>query len=382
MPNLSTSYRQFVAAARASTLQLTRRALAELATEYARLMAVLVEEAERATPQRSDRLIQRSRAANQALARVRSRILALETDAERAARIMGDGHSQAVELAARDFSAGTRAGRGVAVSASFESVPERAVEALLKRRQLAHSYGLASYSQLFRSVGDSATEGVLESIDRQLVQGVARGADSRTVAREIARELTDGKPGLRRAVERLSPSLRRTGATLSGRGAAVALESDELAAAKELLTRARRIARSEILGAQLEADRLAQHLSPVVRATRWRLSGNHPPSGCECEVFARTDLYGLGTGVFPTNALPSRPHPNCGCSLEAVTRGPSEWDAPKPVADRPAELAAYPFERRADGQPYTDAHRDRIRSSVNAALRLAVEVPAGPVPVQ
>ena len=385
MPNLSTSYRQLVAAARASTLQLTRRALAELATEYARLVAVLIEEAERASPLRQDRLMQRSRAAGQALDRLRSRILALESDAERAARIMGDGHAAAVELAVADFSTGARAGRGVTVSASFDTVPERAVEALMRRRQLAQQAGLSSYSALFRSVADGATSGVLESIDRQLVQGVARGADSRTVARAIARELTDGKPGLRRAVERLSPSLRRTGATLTGPGEALSFETDELAEARGLLIRSRRIARSEILGAQLEADRLAQHLSPVVRATRWQLSGNHPPSGCECEVFARTDLYELGTGVFPTNAVPSRPHPNCGCVLVAVTRGPSEWDAPKPAAGRPAELVDYPFAHRTDGRPYTNAHRSRIRSSVNAALARAVEpteVPAGPVLVQ
>lgn len=371
MPDLQTTYRDVVAEARASTLALTRRSLAELEAAYARLVAVLVEEAARATPEQADRLVQRSRAAQAALARVASRILALETDAERAARIMGDGHSRAVEVAVADY------GRGVTVAASFDTVPERAVEALVRRRQIARAYGLTSYSDLFRSVARDASAGVLESLDRALVQGVARGSDSRTVARAIASLLTDGDPRLRKAVEALAPSLRRSGRVLSGAGEA-RVDTDDLKDARQLLIRSRRVARSELLSAQLEADRLAQHLSPVVRATRWQLSGAHPASGCECEIFARVDLYGLGAGVFPTNAVPSRPHANCACVLSAVTRGPAEWDRPKPSAASPAALEAYPFERRPSGLPYTDRHRARVRSSVNGALARAVEAVSTP----
>ena len=374
MPDLQTSYRAVVAAARAEVLTLTRASLRSLALDYAVLLASVIEEAERSSGTQSERLTRRSAAVRAALDRVAQRIEGLETDARRAARIMGDGHTEAVRLAIAE------AAPSYTLTTSFETVPERAVEALLKRRQVALGRGLDSYSRIFKSVAQDASQGVLESIDSALVRGVARGADTRTVAREIAARLSEGDPALRAAVETLSKSLKRSGRTLSSYADAAADLDDDLRRARALLSRARRIARTEILSAQLEADALAQHLSPVVRATRWQLSGAHPESGCECEIYARTDLYELGEGVFPTNAIPSRPHPHCSCVLTSQTRGPDEWGRPKPAANRAAELAAYPFEVRPNGQAYTDAHRARVTASVNAQLAAALRPVRQPVP--
>jgi len=382
MPDVGPTYRRLVAEARAQTLALTRRSLADLDRYVASLLAALVEEADRASGANAERLAARSRAMRAFLGRVRARIEALEGDAREAAQIMGEGHATAVRTVA------DAAGRQIIVESMFETVPERAVEALLKRRQLAIGEGLSSYAQLFRSVAASATEGVLEEIDGALVRGVARGADSRTVALQIAEALTDGRPDLRAAVERLAPSLRRSGRTLSGRGERV-IEAEDLQEARELLVRSRRIARTELLDAARAGDAEAAHLSPIVAALRWTLSGNHPPTGCECELFARVDLYGMGEGVFPTNAYPTGPHPHCGCYSRAVTRGPDEWDLPKPPASAPATLDAYPFETRSrtddgPGLAYTEAHKARVLRSANAQLRLAlrdvsVETPrAGP----
>lgn len=366
MPDLQTDYRAVVAAARDTTAALTRRSLAELRLAYARLLAAVVEEAARASGANAERLTQRSRAVRAALAAVEARIVALETDARRGARVMGDGHSEAIRLVVAEVAP------SYAVAASFETVPERAVEALLRRRQVALGLEVPSYSSLFKSVAQSASAGVLEELDGVLLRGVGRGADTRTVALQIAEALTEGDPALRTAVERLAPSLRRSGATLTGAGEARAVAED-LGEARQLLIRARRLARTEVLSVAMEADRLGQHESPVVRATRWQLSGAHPPgSGCECEVFARMDLYRFGTGVFPTNAVPSRPHAFCACVLIPITRGPAEWDRPKPTADEPAGLTRYPFETRPDGTPYTEAHRQRITASVNAHLAAAV----------
>ena len=242
----------------------------------------------------------------------------------------------------------------------------------MKRRRIALAQGLDSYSALFKSVAQGATDGVLAEIDGVLVRGAARGADTRTVARRIAARLSEGDPALRAAVETLSKSLRRSGRTLTSYADAAVDLDEDLGRARKLLSDARRVARTEILSAQLEADALAQYLSPVVRATRWQLSGAHPFTGCECEVYAMSDLYGLGGGVFPTNAVPGRPHPHCSCVLSAVTRGPAEWDRPKPAADRPARLAAYPFDARPDGRPYTEAHRARVIASANAGLAAAL----------
>lgn len=380
MPDLQTDYRRVVAEARASTLRLTRRSLAELELLYANLLAKLIEEATAASGEQStgngaaERLTRRSRAVRAALLRVAARIEALEADARDAARIMGDGHSRAVALAVADHRP------GFAVRTSFETVPERAVEALLRRRQVARALGLDSYSALFRSVAQGATEGVLEELDGVLLRGVGRGADSRAVARQIAEALTEGEPALRRAVERLAPSLRRAGAALSARGEAI-VQAEDLQEARQLLVRARRIARTEVLDAARVADAEAAHLSPVVAGLRWTLSSSHPVTGCACDVYARTDLYGMGEGVFPTNAYPSAPHPNCGCYSRAVTRRPDEWDRPKPAASAPAVLERYPFERRPGGLPYTDAHKQRIRESANAQLAAALDVSAEtPVP--
>ena len=366
MPDLQTTYRAVVAAARAQALTLTRASLRSLALDYAVLLAAVIEEAERSTGVQAERLTRRSAAVRAALDRVRQRVEGLETDARRAARIMGDGHTEAVRLAIAE------AAPSYTLTTSFEAVPERAVEALLKRRQVAMGRGLDSYSRIFKSVAQDASQGVLESIDSALVRGVARGADTRTVAREIAARLSEGDPALRKAVETLSKSLQRSGRTLSSYADAAADLDDDLGRARALLHRARRLARSEILDAARVADAQAAHLSPVVSGLRWTLSGSHPPSGCECEVWAHVDLYRMGEGVFPTNAYPSAPHPSCACYSRAVTRGPAEWDSPKPAADRAAQLSAYPFETRTDGRPYSDAHRARVTASVNAQLATAL----------
>lgn len=80
-------------------------------------------------------------------------------------------------------------------------------------------------------------------------------------------------------------------------------------------------------------DEIAKDLagqSPAVELVQWRLSSRHDAlasSPDSCDVLARADLYGFGAGLYHPKTVPSHPHPNCECSVEVVTRDPSEWSA-------------------------------------------------------
>ena len=56
---------------------------------------------------------------------------------------------------------------------------------------------------------------------------------------------------------------------------------------------------------------------PFVIGYRWLTSNFHGRMCDICRERAETDQYGLGTGVFPKDALPLD-HPNGMCTFEAV----------------------------------------------------------------
>lgn len=61
-------------------------------------------------------------------------------------------------------------------------------------------------------------------------------------------------------------------------------------------------------------------------ALKWKLSTRHPVYDI-CNMYAVADLFGLGKGVFPKDALPKIPaHPHCLCRVIEVYDGEVELD--------------------------------------------------------
>lgn len=56
-------------------------------------------------------------------------------------------------------------------------------------------------------------------------------------------------------------------------------------------------------------------------AFQWKLSTTHPVTDI-CDLYAHTDLYGMGPGIIPKDKVPVLPvHPNCMCRLRPVMTG-------------------------------------------------------------
>lgn len=84
---------------------------------------------------------------------------------------------------------------------------------------------------------------------------------------------------------------------------------------------AERISRTEIARAWADGFLTSTLNDPYVIALKWRLSSRHPRFDI-CDVHSKANLFGLGPGVFPKNAVPPCPaHPHCGCRYEEVFDG-------------------------------------------------------------
>ena len=86
---------------------------------------------------------------------------------------------------------------------------------------------------------------------------------------------------------------------------------------------AERIARTETARAYGQAVEQRILKDPDAIGLRWELSSVHDEDGVdECEFYATADLYGLGEGCYPTEAVPDYPaHPNCMCILSPIYQG-------------------------------------------------------------
>lgn len=84
---------------------------------------------------------------------------------------------------------------------------------------------------------------------------------------------------------------------------------------------AARIARTESARAYFEGFIAANQDNDMVVAYQWELGSSHPDVDI-CDMYAEADMYNLGPGVYPKNAVPALPvHPNCLCMLSPVFKG-------------------------------------------------------------
>jgi hypothetical protein len=80
--------------------------------------------------------------------------------------------------------------------------------------------------------------------------------------------------------------------------------------------RARVIARHETVEAMSKSYVENAKRKPGVWAFEWRLSSSHSVPD-ECDIYARANVHGLGSGKYPAEKLPRR-HPGCVCCVVAV----------------------------------------------------------------
>ncbi len=81
---------------------------------------------------------------------------------------------------------------------------------------------------------------------------------------------------------------------------------------------AQRIIRTELARAYSDGFNAKIMQDDDVVAVRLRLSTRHPVFDI-CNLFAESDMYGLGKGVYPTDKMPPVPlHPYCMCRFEEV----------------------------------------------------------------
>lgn len=87
---------------------------------------------------------------------------------------------------------------------------------------------------------------------------------------------------------------------------------------------ANRLARTELNNSYRTVSTQTYDASPYVDAVEWIVSGSHTDED-ECDDLANADDYGLGEGVYPTDAVPDGPHPNCFCYEVPIGPTPDEF---------------------------------------------------------
>lgn len=96
---------------------------------------------------------------------------------------------------------------------------------------------------------------------------------------------------------------------------------------KTLHYNAMRVARTEINNAWKGSYKEKMDQLDFVENVKWNLSRSHKEP-CNCETYASQDLYGLGPGVYPKNAVPHNglsAHPNCLCNMTMILSPIEKW---------------------------------------------------------
>ena len=151
------------------------------------------------------------------------------------------------------------------------------------------------------------------SIDMKEVRAMLRGIRPRV------EKLTT--PGMRAAYSRMLNAIEDQ--------SEAALDNAIMVATQER-TRyfAERIARTEMHRAYIDGFVARWDDDSDCIAYQWRLSSRHPCFDI-CDLYAKANLYGLGSGVFPKDKVPLLPaHPHCMCHLKPVIKGMLDNETP------------------------------------------------------
>lgn len=102
-------------------------------------------------------------------------------------------------------------------------------------------------------------------------------------------------------------------------------------AARKARHNALRIAFTETHNARLEAELQHFLFDPAIEAVQWTLAADRGTARVPdiCDVYAASDFYGLGAGIYPLDVVPLPPHPWDRCELTPIERPPNEYDQEK-----------------------------------------------------
>lgn len=184
-------------------------------------------------------------------------------------------------------------------AATAVGLPNAALGAVLTpRTTLLAVYENVGGAKLFRSLLPRAAADGFQAVNDILRAGILEGKSFEKLAREL-------RPFVKGAVE--------------GGAAGAATPA---AAFRTVRFNAVRIASSELHNVRGEAEIQHFQADPLIEAVGFRLA---PDRGTlrgddDCNVLATQDLYGLGTGVYPTGNVPPFPHPFCRCEYVPVIR--------------------------------------------------------------
>jgi hypothetical protein len=317
MPDPERTYNEAVTEARQRLVQggLTAEVVQRIRQALAESLIRLVgdAEAERLTPQRLESLRE-------------SLDAALQQYRDQAVVVLEQGRRDAIELAVQGHTAGlsavadqTAAVGSIAVGESFTDVADTVLEVQAVRR----GEGVADTMQTLITRG---VQEAVDDIDEQLGRIVDQGVDNETVAEDIARILARGNPDLQETLNEIGTG---TDVDIDPEADPVALDEDDLDAARRVEYDARRIAVSETNSHYHEADVVAAVQSPVVDLVRWRTSMLHTEDKRYvpdvCDYLEQADLYGYGEGLYHPAAAPSLVHPHCQCRYETVLKDPEDY---------------------------------------------------------
>ena len=237
----------------------------------------------------------------------------------------------------------------VGIGATFEQVGVRSAQALLARPELAET---------FRTL----REGAASDVNMLLTQATVRGQTSEGLERTL-RFYVDG-------ADAIPPELLRDRRLIGARTLTEYFGIDDPTPADVagirkfaagLTSRAMLISRHEMVNAAHEAAAESATQSPVVRAVRWELSARHPKAD-GCDVLADEDLYGLGPGVYPADAIPALLHPRCLCFFTHVLIEPKDVGKPIPRG----QLKGNELEKRMRQKRLNRSARRQTRESIAA----------------
>jgi len=180
----------------------------------------------------------------------------------------------------------------VEIARLFAPINERAIMLVLAR---AGKDGLKLSGRVWR-VGEHWRN----AITRIVEDGVARGLDSRKIAREVQKYL---QPGV------WTPHKFET--------------RRRLGVPKDVSYEAMRLARTEMNNAFHEASIMANRAAPSYRGVYWRLSKSHPIPDT-CDDLANAMTFGE-RGFYPEGHEPPRPHPQCRCFVIPAHEDPDRF---------------------------------------------------------
>lgn len=176
------------------------------------------------------------------------------------------------------------------INAMYSSINQRAVLAFSTRRRFD---GLRLSDRVWRIGSQYRGE-----LGRAVEHGIARGLDSRKLAREIQQHLNPEVAAPHSASVRARLKLSR-----------------------DVSYQSMRLARTEMSNAFREGTVLGHRATPSYEGSIWEISGSHPVLD-ECDDLAVGEN---GRGFYAAGNEPFAPHPNCLCVLSPVHRDPEEF---------------------------------------------------------